>query len=190
MTRVIAVLSAAMLCGCPSTSDSTDSGVEDSGMDDVEYMGPGAGNPPDFAGDLIDAGAKSGIEVDAGSVVIDNRCCKLSFRISVGDEPVDSVATLVGEVTPLVPGIPLTRVDGGYVANACFPMVASTFYYYQFEFTTADAGSGGLDQGDGGYRVTLRRHSTDELNYARDGERQNFIPSVMNCAQLDAGQGP
>ncbi len=190
MRRVLVVLSSVVLWGCTSTMAPVDSGTPDSGMEEVEYEGPGAENPPDFSGDLIDAGAKSTIEVDAGSVVVDNRCCKLSFHLDTGSEPVDSVATLVGEVAPLSPGIPLTRVDGGYVANACFPMAASTFYFYQFEYTTGDAGSGGLDQGDGGYLVTLHRYSPAELNYSRDGERQNFIPSVTDCAQLDAGQGP
>ena len=185
LMRVPLCLGVVMLAGCGSTTAmKMDAGEPPA----VEYEGEAGGSPPDFVGDLIDAGNKS--PIDAGVAVVDNRCCILRFGIPVGHEPANAVGSLVGEVAPLDNGIPLTRVDAGYTASACFPMMSSTFYWYQFEYMTGDAGSGGLHQGDGGYLVTIRRYSPLETNYAVGDERKNFIPSVMNCSELDAGQGP
>jgi len=175
-------LSLALLAGCTSPRPVVDAGelpVPE------EYEGEAGGNPPDFVGDLFDAGNNT--PIDAGEALIDTRCCNLGFRIGQGDEPSDAIGTLVGEAQPLAAGIPLSRVDGGYVASACFPMMSSSYYVYRFEFLSSAPDSGGVSQGDGGYWVTVKRHNPVERNFAIGDERQNFIPSVMNCAELDGG---
>lgn len=182
-TFVFVALSA-LFCACPPAMIA-DSGVDDAG-EVVDYTGESTGSPPDFSGNLVDAGES----YDAGLATVDSRCCKLFFRIPLDGEPVGATALLVGEQMPLSAGIPLTRTSTDFVANACFPMTSSAYYWYQFEFVSADAGSGGLDQGDGGYLVTTRRHNPSETNYSIGGERKNFIPAVASCAELDAGQGP
>ncbi|MDP3499623.1 MAG: hypothetical protein Q8S33_04800 [Myxococcales bacterium] len=182
-TCLLAVAVVALGCRAPVKP-----APEDAGVDEVAFEGEASENPPEFAGDLFDAGNKS--EFDAGEAVVDMRCCRLNFRIDVGDEPSDSVGQLIGEQAPLSRGVPLVRVDGGYVASACFPLASSTYYSYQFQYLTDDAGSGGLDQGDGGFVVTTRRHSTYEPGFSIAGEIQNYIPSVTDCSALDAGQEP
>jgi hypothetical protein len=155
----------------------------------VDYEGESSGSPPDFVGDIIDAGNRT--PIDAGVAETDTRCCRLNFRIDVGDEPAGAVAMIVGQVAPLSPGLPLETVDGGYVASACFPMVSSSYYAYQFEWISSDEDAGGLSMGDGGYLMTHLRHSAFETSYpSPDGTRRNFIPAVENCAELDAGMGP
>ncbi len=188
LARTLAALAALALCACPPASMT---GEDAGGFEEqpVEFEGESSGSPPDFAGDIIDAGNRS--VIDAGTAVVDARCCNLSFRIDVGDEPAGAAARLVGSVAPLSPSLALTKVDGGYAANACFPMVSSSYYVYEFEWTSSDADAGGLSLGDGGYLITTHRHSTYETSYpANDGSQRNYIPSVTNCAELDAGMGP
>ena len=187
VTRLLPALAALLLfaCAVPPTNPLPDAGEEDP----INYEGDTTGNPPDFDGDLFDAGNK--VPFDAGDSTFDMRCCRLGFRIDLGDEPADAVAHLHGEAAPLSSGVPLTKTDAGYSANVCFPMRSSSYYWYQFEFVTDDADAGGLSLGDAGFRVTQRRFSPYETNYAVSGdERQNFIPSVMSCSELDAGMGP
>lgn len=186
-SRLLPALAALMLFACPAppTNPTPDSGEGEV----IDYQGDSTGNLPDFDGELFDAGNK--VPIDAGAVTFDMRCCKLGFRIDLGNEPADAVAQIVGEASPLSSGVPLTKGDAGYSANVCFPMKSSSYYWYQFEFTTADADAGGLSLGDAGFRVTQRRHSPYETNYTVSGdETQNFIPSVMSCSELDAGMGP
>lgn len=180
------VLAAISLLACPApTNPEVDAGEEVP----VEYEGESGGSPPDFDGNIIDAGNNT--PIDAGLATVDTRCCNLEFRIDSNGEPADAVGKILGEAGPFSMGVSLARVDGGYTASACFPMTQSSYYWYQFEYFSDDAGSGGLDLGDGGYRVTDIRYNPDETNYPVGGDnRQNYIPSVMSCAQLDAGMGP
>jgi hypothetical protein len=185
MRRACLLAVVVVALGCPAPVKPT---PDDAGVEEVEFEGEAAVNPPDFAGDLFDAGNKS--EFDAGEAVLDVRCCRLSFRIDEGDEPANAKGQVIGEQAPLSRGVPLTRVDGGYIASACFPMTSSSYYFYQFQYLTDDAGAGGLDQGDGGFIVTTRRASPFEPSFSIAGELQNYVPSVTTCAALDAGQGP
>lgn len=187
LARAFAVLAALSLCACPpATVAEDDAGIEEEAVD---FTGDSSGAPPDFAGDIIDAGNRT--PIDAGVAMVDERCCMLNFRIDVADEPADAEGRLVGSLAPLSPGIALTKVDGGYTASACFPMVSSSYYDYEFEWFSSDPDAGGLSFGDGGYLVTTRRHSPYETAYPTgDGTQRNFIPSVMSCAELDAGMGP
>jgi hypothetical protein len=175
------------LLACPPAP--IDMPKDDAGtMEPVEFTGEATGNPPDFSGDIVDSG--QGV-FDAGTAVVETRCCKLNFRIAANGEPASAVGKLMGEAAPLSAGIPLTRDASGFSAAACFLVNTSSYYWYEFSWFTSDADAGGETEGDGGYVVRTKRHSAAETNYPQgDGTFKNFIPAVNNCALLDAGTGP
>lgn len=156
----------------------------------VPYEGEAAGNLPDFTPGLFDAGDNS--PIDAGPIIVDTRCCKLRLSIASSGEPLHAVGVVKGEANPLASGVALSRDgDAGFSANVCFPVNSSSFYWYEFEWVTGDADAGGVLLEDGGVWMHVRRHSETELNYpVGDGTYQNYIPSVDDCALLDAGTGP
>ena len=165
-----------VLSDCSSARPVPDAGD----MNEVEFEGEAASNIPDFVPGIIDAGDV----VDAGEATIDSTCCDLAFFLPSAGEPADATGTVVGEVIPLVPGVALTRVDGGFAATACFFQSNSSFYDYQLEWPTSDADAGSELLIDGGYLVRVHRHSPNGKIYPMgDGTYKNFIPSVTSCSQ-------
>lgn len=165
-----------LLCSCSSPRPPPDAGEEV----EVEFDGEATGNIPDFVPGIIDAGDV----IDAGEAIVDTKCCDLAFFLPDDGEPADATGKVVGEVAPLVPGVALTRVDGGFAAMACFVQSNSSFYEYQLEWPTSDADAGGELLLDGGFLVRVHRHSPHEKNYPMgDGTYKNFISSVSACSE-------
>jgi hypothetical protein len=119
---------------------------------------------------------------DAGPLVIDKRCCNLTFRV---DDPTndESVAILRGDFAPLDDGgVPLTwsgDVDagtGGWQAGACIPVNAYVRYGYFF------------GQDDSGAPDTRVNPDQPTVADGLGGSLNTFGP-VANCSDADASTG-
>ncbi len=132
---------------------------------------------------------------DANEFTVDKRCCNLRFSIAHQDDAL-AVGAIYGNYSPFDRdgGLPLTRDGGEWTAAACFPLNTSAEYAYVF---TAP-GDGGADDagtdGDGGFvaappNVTVRYSDREEFRSDGMGGFVNFVPSVPDCAGLDASTG-
>lgn len=138
----------------------------------------------------VDAGVE---QLDAGNVVVETRCCETTFTIS-DEEPLDAVGVLEGEVAVFQGGVPLSRGDAGWTAAACFPISASSHYWYRFSW------DGGVEDGgvellpDGGEEqliipvvITSLRASDREPSVTNSEGTRNYFRDVSTCDGLDGG---
>jgi hypothetical protein len=142
----------------------------------------------------IDPDADAGLVLlDAGDVVVETRCCATTFTIS-DEEPLDAVGVLEGELAVFQGGVPLSRSDAGWMASACFPISASSHYWYRFSW------DGGVEDGgvellpDGGEEqliypvvITSLRASDREPSVTNASGTRNYFREVSSCDGLDGG---
>jgi hypothetical protein len=142
----------------------------------VEYRGETANAPLPAPEDVP---VDPDWEPDAGTWVVDGRCCEVVFRIDA-QEPDDAVGVVTAPLDGMRSGLPLTRTDAGWTAAYCMPLRVSVPYRYEFSWADADAGTS-----DGG--VSTSRASSFELS-AGDGQggQVNAYRVEEDCGAVDA----
>lgn len=174
------------LAGCPPEPGPIDE--EDAGEE--PYDGPASsGVIPTFDPETYDAGD---LVIDAGMVTVETRCCDTQFAIS-DEEPADAVGLLQGENPVFGTGLALTRGDGGWSVQACFPVNASAYYWYHFTWDGGLFDAGLTLMEDGGEELVLvpltgesMRASDSEPGFTDSaGVRRNYYRAVESCDGLD-----
>lgn len=142
--------------------------------------------PSDYAFD-------ASVEIDAGPLNVDTRCCQTNFRIS-DEEPAGGVTgTLRIALGAFANGVPLTRGGGAWTASVCFPLERSASYQYEFLFDGGLIDGGQNELPDGGVewvevtdvRQTVRASAGEPGFELADGTRTNFYRAVSSCDGLD-----
>jgi hypothetical protein len=154
------------------------------------YEGPSSsGIPPAIDPDDYDFDAGV-VLVDAGSVVVDTRCCVTRFSIS-DQEPADATGVIEGDLPVFAGGTPLTREDGGWTATVCHPLNASGYYWYRFVWDGGLFDGGTETQPDGGeapvlipVTATSVRASDRETSVTNSQGTRNFYREVSSCDGL------
>lgn len=196
-TLLLTACATLVLMGCsttetpaPSTSDAA-----------VEYVGEttnGALPQPEDVPPVEDWSE------DAGTFVIDQRCCNVVFQIPA-EEPADATGVVRASFASLRDGLPLARTDAGWNATFCMPLNAVILYHYEFTYAS-DAGAlflddagvdtdAGLEPADGGIDagptlVTVVRASPDAPSGPDgQGNQTNVYQVATDCGAADASVG-
>ncbi len=78
-------------------------------------------------------GGRIALTNDAGTFIIDRRCCSVAFQIPA-EEPEEATGVVRASFDGLREGLPLTRTDAGWSASFCMPLNSVIAYRYEFTF--------------------------------------------------------
>lgn len=127
--QLVLIVTGAALGLVACASKASDPSPEDASVE-VDYVGEtnngGLPQPEDIPPE------EAWVE-DAGTFIIDRRCCSVAFQIPA-EEPEEATGVVRASFDGLREGLPLTRTDAGWSASFCMPLNSVIAYRYEFTF--------------------------------------------------------
>ncbi len=171
MRTILALLTFALLAACPAKTE------PDAGDDAGAFNGETIGGAVPIIPTVDDPGDTD----DAGEVVVDDRCCLMTYSVA-DSEPADATGRLRATYGPAAfdGGVELTRAGGSWSSSVCLPVKSSIRFWFEFTLPAADGGDPTIE---------VRADETAPTTLGLSGDLVNTFGPVNDCSEVDAGTG-